>query len=208
LGPTVACVYKPGAGFNASYVYRLQDGFARHCTGHRFVCLTNEKLTGVETIPLETKRPGWWLKTELFRPGLFEGQVFYSDLDTMIVGDVTDMVHHRHTFTMLSDPYRPERTANSSLMAWRASPALDFLFTGWRQDHVDEYSKSFDRWGDQAYFYERMQPVDRIDRLFPDRIFSYKHHIRRPGRVPATASIVYFHGKPRPADIGWQLPRG
>ena len=97
---TVACVYKPGGGFSDEYVYRLRDGIAEHCnTPYKFVCLTNNRLKNVETIPLQENRIGYWNKLELFRNDLFDGPVVYLDLDTIIVGDITDMLIYPHEFT-------------------------------------------------------------------------------------------------------------
>lgn len=206
---TVATVFKPGNGFTADYVYRIQAGAAEHCKApHRFVCLTNERLRGVETIPLIRGRAGWWNKLELFRKGLFDDYVSYFDLDTMLVGDVTDIVEHERPFLGLSD-FSAKRASKfaSGFMGWNGRfdfSALDECFT---QHDVEAYSQSYDRWGDQAYIAEHIDArIELTNDVFPGRFVSYKWHVRRPGRVPDGASVVCFHGKPRPADVGWRLP--
>jgi hypothetical protein len=205
---TVACVFKPGNGFTESYVYRLRDGVKQHCKApHRFVCLTNEQLSGVDTAPLLRGRTGWWNKLELFRARLFDGPVAYFDLDTMIVDDITDIVTRDSRFLGLSD-FSPKRSRQfaSGFMAWDGRLDFSFLDENFTQFDVDTYSQSYDRWGDQAYIGERVGAIELTNDVFPGRFVSYKWHVRRPGKVPAGASVVCFHGKPRPADVGWRLP--
>lgn len=205
---TVACVFVPGNGFTSEYVYRLRDAVRDHCRApHRFVCLTNERLIGVEAMPIERPRNGWWNKLALF--SAFE-QAVYFDLDTMIVNDVTDIVTHGHRFTGLSDfsDKRPNSFA-SGFMAWNG----DYSFLDQAIDKRTErlfdgaVTGDWTRHGDQGFIAEQM-PVkpDLTGDLFPGRFVSYKWHVRRPGKVPEGASVVCFHGRPRPADIGWRLP--
>lgn len=208
--PTVACVFKPGNGFTNEYVTRLRDGVRKHCQApHRFVCLTNERLPGVETLPLLRNRVGWWNKLELFRKGLFDDCVIYFDLDTMIVDDITDIVTHEHRFTGLCDFTMKYgyRRLQSAFMAWDGRLDLSHLDEKFQSSDVEKYSQGMERWGDQGYILDHLgESIDYTDELFPGRFCSYKWHVRRPGKVPEGASIVCFHGKPRPADIGWRLP--
>ena len=43
--------------------------------------------------------------------------------------------------------------------------------------------------------------VSRLDTIFPWRILSYKRDIQRGTVSPEDASIVYFHGRPKPHQI-------
>jgi hypothetical protein len=204
---TVASVFKPGNGFHAGYVRRLAEGVAQHCKApHRFVCLTNETLP-VETISLIRGNRGWWNKLEIFR---LPGPVVYFDLDTMIVGDITDIITHPHIFTTgenwgATSP--AERVMGSAFMAWDGATDLSHLDVAITKDVDDKYSASKMRWGDQGYIQDHLGAgFDSIDDLFPRRFVSYKIHVRPQGRVPEGASIVAFHGRPRPAQVGWKLP--
>ena len=203
---TVTCVYKPGNGFTDEYVYRLREGIARHLqTPHRFVVLTNRRFEDFETIPLEPGVDGWWNKLALWRANQFTGRVWYFDLDTMIVGDITDIVEVPQEFAMLRDFYHPERAA-SGLMAWNADLDWSHLTHGFTRQASAQYMTK-ERWGDQGWVSERL--LDRpllLQDQFPGRIASYKVERKKQGKMPDTASIICFHGKPRPADIGWRLP--
>lgn len=204
---TVACYYKPGGGFTAEYVYRLREGVAKHCRApHKFVVLTDEKFEDFETVRLPRQLPGWWGKTSLFQTGLFAGQVAYFDLDTMIVGDITDIVSQPQDFAMLRDFYGKPRV-NSGVMVWNADKDWSAIYETFSLGLIPAYSESMEKWGDQAWIYDcLLDEPTRLQDDFPGRIVSYKVDVQKQGRVPKEASIVAFHGKPRPHQIEWRLP--
>jgi hypothetical protein len=183
----------------------LQAGVQQHLFLHdRFVCLTDQRLPGVECIPLERKGViGWWNKLELFRRGLFSGQVAYFDLDTMIIRDVCDMFSTPRAFASLTSWNRPELLA-SGVMTWTASDALAPIFEDFSPKDIDRYLRK-ERWGDQGWIQDKLTTFESLNELYPERIVSYKYHVRKQSKVPGNASVVAFHGSPRPADIGWKL---
>ena len=204
---TIACVYKPGNGFTDDYVYRLREGAAKHChVPHRFVALTNEKFEDFETVKLTRNVPGWWNKLDLFRGDLFEGPVAYFDLDTMIVGDITDIVSKPQDFAMLRDFYGKNRVA-SGMMVWDASKDWSVLYETFSPSRIPEYSKTMEKWGDQGWISNCLleEPAVLQDQ-FPGRIVSYKVEMKARGVITDGVSIVCFHGKPRPHQIDWRLP--
>ena len=204
---TVACVYKPGGGFTDEYVYRLREGVAKHChVPHRFVVLTNEKYEDFETIRFTRNVPGWWNKLQLFAKDQFVGQVAYFDLDTMIVGDITDIVTAPQEFAMLRDFYGKDRVA-SGMMVWNASDDWSAIYETFSAARIPEYSKTAEKWGDQAWIGSCLQDAPALlQDQFPGRIVSYKVEMKAQGKMPKGASVVCFHGQPRPARIGWKLP--
>lgn len=209
---TVACVYKPGGGFSDEYVYRLRDGIAEHCnTPYKFVCLTNNRFKNVETIPLRNSRIGYWNKLELFRNDLFDGPVVYLDLDTIIVGDITDMLIHPHKFTAgLNFKAKHGRSLASWFLGFDGREDYSYLIDEYKPSTPEEYSQDWSRWGDQGFIQNNLrrewQSLDEIG--FANRYASYKWHVRRPGKVPDGCDIVCFHGKPRPHEVDWKLPNG
>lgn len=213
---TIACVYKPGGGFSDDYVERMRESLIE-CVNlpYRFVCLTNQKVRGVECVPFTRQATGWWNKLELFRPGLFTGRVAYFDLDTMFVGDITDILSTPYDFACTTDWVGRGEIVNSTMMMWDARRAeIGAIFSASTAGADEKYSKGWQRWGDQGFIQDNLPiPFVSLNQAWPGRIVSYKIHVRglqhgRPDKVPDGASIVAFHGNPRPHKIGWMLPHG
>ena len=115
---TVACVLKSGGTYTPEWVGRLRAGVKRHLPReHMFVCLSDVDVPSMR-IPLEHDWPGWWSKMELFR---LPGPILYFDLDTAIVGSLSDIADYiaeaKAPFTMLRDFYAPSHRG-SGVMAW------------------------------------------------------------------------------------------
>jgi hypothetical protein len=153
----------------------------------------------IETVTLDERWPGWWSKISMFRPGLFDGPCWYADLDTIIVGPLDDIVLG-HRFTVLRNFWRDDRIG-SGLMAWDTDLSVIYRrFASDPERWMREY-KTPDKWGDQQFIFDNtpIQP-DRWQDKHPGRIVSYKRDIVRlhRGKVPPEASIICYHGRPRP----------
>lgn len=198
---TVACVLRSGGQYDASWVGRLERAAARHLAPDRFVCLSDMDVP-CERIPLEHGWPGWWSKLELFRPGLFDGTVFYVDLDTLLVGDCTAVWGYTGRFAMLRDFMRGNMAA-SGLMLWRAGgvglyeTALREIRTG-RPAHPNflRANRRMDFW------INRHETPDILQSLYPGLVGSFK--VDGLQQHPQDYRIVCFHGTPKPAEVqGW-----
>lgn len=152
--------------------------------------------TTLTEVPLQYGWPGWWSKLELFRPDLpTDRDLLYFDIDTRFVGPLNTVAGPRTPLVMLSDFYRPERPASGMmyLPAW-ARPAI---WQEWqrRPGYIRER-------GDQEALARILQELrvtpDRWQTVAPGRVVSYKVHVRPTGTVPDGASVVCFHGAPRP----------
>lgn len=209
--PTIACVLRSGGIYDERWVDRLRAGVERHITRpYRFVCLTDLE-PDCETIALERAWQGWWSKIELFRPGLFEGQVIYLDLDVIVVGDLGEIVSHPHKFTMAQDYYRRHWKC-STAMAWDGSQ--DFRLYQHFAKNPSHFMSRYDgrngrKLGDQGFIEDWLQHIGINIDTFPDlfgrySVASYKVDKCIAGPPPG-ASVVAFHGKPKPNDIahGW-----
>ncbi len=207
---TIACVLKTGSwknrhmaiSYEPRHVAWLKSMVHRHCnTPHRFVCLSDVKIDGVDTIRLKDGLAGWWSKMELFRE--FR-ECFYLDLDTVVVGDISDMVNHPHGFTALrnlSDGRPMTSRIGSGVMAWNGDFSFVYReFISARNLIMHTYTTS-DRWGDQGFLQTVLKGgIDRWQDLFPGAIVSQKKDMK-DNVLPAGARIVCFHGKPKPWDI-------
>lgn len=194
----IVCVLRSGGDFRPEHVQRL----ARQIPG--LVCLSDATVEGVPCIPLAYKWPGWWSKMELFRPDL-SGDLLYFDLDTVIVGDLSELASLGRT-TLLSDFYYPERPASGLMYLAESDRAK--VWAAWIADPKEAMRKCM-RHGDQQFIGEVLHDAQRFQDVLPGRVVSYKVHVAKGlnkrsignGNVPAGASVVCFHGRPRP----WHL---
>lgn len=196
---TVVCVLKSGGIYNADWVARLRAGVKKHLPViHRFVCLSDVDVP-CQSIPLAHNWPGWWSKIEVLK---LDGPVLFFDLDTLIVGDLTDLasVAMRAPFAMLRDFYRPDGLG-SGVMSWNDRDLSAHTFH-------DSFLFSPQTWmndcpgGDQQ-FIERVchRPgVRRFQDLLPGQIVSYKADRCARG-VPYGARVVCLHGRPKFSDM-------
>ena len=208
---TVACVLKSGGIYDATWVARLRDGVARHLpVEHRFVCLSDVDVP-CERIPLEHDWPGWWSKIELLK---LQGPMLFFDLDTAIVGDLSDIAQKAtpHSgIVMLQDFYR-RKGFGSGVMAWGG--AFDGL--AWKRAFVrraEEYQRELGSRGDQGYLEDCFQYafVPVWQDLLPGQIVSYKVHCRNG--IPPDARVVCLHGLPKfgdmpvndPVRLAWEM---
>lgn len=205
---TIACVLRGGAEFRTEHVAALAAGVRAHLTSpHRLLCLTDlageVEGAGVEAVPLREPWPGWWAKIELFRPNLFDGPVFYLDIDTVIVGPLDDLVLG-HRFTVLENFWAPDRIG-SGLMAWDAAADLGQIYRRFcmAPEAIMRQYVTPERWGDQGFirFNSPVKP-ETWQAKHPGRVVSYRRHVLPAGRVPGGASVVCYGGKARP----WNTP--
>ena len=231
----IACLLKYGGDYDASYVRRLALGVRRHAKfPYEFICLS-DRASDVErdcgslidgTVWLDHGEwPGWWSKLELFRLG---GPVLYFDLDTVIVGDLTplaDLVQFRlgpEQLLMLADFYRGD--PQSGILGW--SENMNAVYANFVRDYAKDAIWTPGRFssgmavGDLQFkgdgdWLRRHAAADGIGVLLAQRfvpgIVSYKVDVQ--GRaLPVGASVVCFHGKPRPAEVrptpGWMTVNG
>ncbi len=207
---TVACVLKSGGIYDASWVARLKAGVARHLPiEHRFVCLSDVEVP-CERIPLKHGWPGWWSKIEALT---LEGPAVLFDLDTLIVGDLTEIatVARSATFTMLRDFYRPHGLG-SGVVAWNEMDLSAIAI----HDHFLVSPRTFmaECPGGDQQFIERVAFVPGVLRwqdVVPGQIVSYKVHCR--DGIPPDARVVCLHGRPKfddmpahdPVRVAWEM---
>ena len=198
----------------------------RACRAHnptplRFICLTDDAhgfVDGVEAWPIpdiglspeEWARPGVWPKLSLFSPELSGlGRVVFIDLDMMVVGDLSPFFEPTSgaVFQNMGDSWRPEpkndeRETGSCIFSYDPGAERNVLDV-----FLADKAGAMSRWQNEQDFVG-----DHVSNAsyWPDGlVVSFKRHLChrygaglfvRPMPPPRTASIVAFHGTPRPME--------
>lgn len=199
----VALVLRSGGEYRPEHVGALVRQLERHLPGVGVICLSDVDVPCVR-VPLKYGWRSWWSKLELFRPDV-AGDLLYIDLDTVIVGDLSELASLGRT-TLLSDFYYPERPASGLMYLAESDRAK--VWAAWIADPKAAMHKCM-RHGDQQFIGEILHDCDRFQEVLPGRVASYKVHVAKGlnkrsvgnGSVPAGTSVVCFHGRPRPWHV-------
>lgn len=199
---TFVCL-KAGTAFGPEYVNILHDMVARNLpAGYpgKFVCLTDDATgleEGIETLPLPGDLEKWWGKLYLFKRGLFPdgSRMVFMDLDTVILGNLAEIVSYRGQFATLHDFYQPARLG-PAVMLWEAGGAASSIWDKWA-----EQLKPRDPWGDLWWVNLLVKDglhADVLQTLYPGSFCSFKADCNP--YPPHGVKVVCFHGKPRPHE--------
>lgn len=212
-------------GIGARYVNSLFAGCTRNLTvPFRFICFTDEQkglAANIEPKSVPTGLVGWYNKIALFRSDAFPRgeRVVYLDLDSVVVGNIDFLARYDGKFATLESPWG-YGGINSSVMAWKAGD-YDFVWDRWASAGFPPTEG-----GDQSWIVERVPDAVRLQHLFPGRLLSFKLECGKDRTIPrtswqtrwrvfkrkyisaalpASASVVYFHGQPKPDNcrIRW-----
>lgn len=158
----------------------------------------------VERIPLESGWPGWWSKLEALRGDRLTGWVVLMDLDTLPVGDLSDLARWRGEFALIRDVNPRVRRRNSGLMAFRSGPGthaarLHDVF----QADSRRWIRDFKMHGDGGWLDAHAGDTELLQDILPGQIVSSKLDAR--SGPPDGARLVLGHGRPRFSDpaAGW-----
>ena len=193
---TVACVFW-GDKFSSDYVYNLKRAVERNTTiEHKFVCLSDRPLKGIDTILLKPGLNGWWNKMQLF-DGRLTDRVVYLDLDTLIVDNIDWLLTYEGSFAGIEDlgsvnEHQPHLKGKlqSGLLAFSSS-AMSWI---WMEFFLSrEYVTKTYR-GDGEYLNDLITSRHLLQDLYPNEIKSYKYQVY-PDKIDGT-SIICFHGRP------------
>lgn len=151
---------------------------------------------------LDLPHPGWFAKFEIFRPGVVDGHALYLDLDTLVLGDLSDMLTYTGPLALLSDFYAPLKP-QTGVMAWTAGdPTAAEIWDVW-VEHAEWWMK---REKSQARILAAIagtRDFPRLQELFAGQILSYKKDAR--GMCPDGTRLLCGHGRPRfsQKEAGW-----
>jgi len=214
---TVACVFNatvPGgttaACYDPSWVQKLKKNVAKYLSApHRFVCLTNSTVPGVECIPLqEPGWKGWWCKIELLNPQHFKGPVLYLDLDVFATGPLDEFAKPRLNPVMLRDHF--PHLKNNSIMYWDGNDermhAIYHAFKANTEEAMMRH-QGINSLGDQGYMIAILQRNGHTIDVWQDLMgekgfvpFSFSSKLNpalSEGVLPEATRMVYCLGHPK-----------
>ena len=145
--------------------------------------------------------PGWWNKLRLFEPGRFQRHCMWIDIDTVVTGSLEPIWTAYARGDLFAAPLNWAQSGHggiqSSLMIWNA----DKDYGIWKAYNADPISWQKGLHGDQE-FLTHLRDTGRLKltAVAPTLIRSYKYHARHA--VPEGASLVTFHGNPKPHEAG------
>lgn len=200
---TIATVLQCGGEYVERHVHALRDQCSKHIPWADFVCLSDGHPECDKTIPLVDDYPGWWSKMELFK---LNGPILYMDLDTVVYGSCDNWLHQieNERFVILRnisrDPKDPNPAFGSGIMYW--SGDMRWIY----DKYLEKGCPTEYRGGDQKFIEDNFEGSFSYFQDYTDDIVSYKQKIRTNKFPLRNASIVYFHGRPRPWEqeqVAW-----
>lgn len=170
----------------------------------RFTVFTDDPaafadMAGVQTKQVPPDLKGWWGKLYLFSADAFpKGErVLFFDLDTCITGPLDDIAAYSGKLAMLHDPYR-QSGSQSAVMAWKAG-TLNHIWDRWNAEGRPQTAQGDQVWIEACVNGTEYHP-EWWQVLYPKQFRSYKLDCRE--YVPRGTSVVFFHGNPRPHQVG------
>ena len=204
---TIVTVFVEGKNWHPECVYRMRDMLARTLSiPYRFVCITDCRLPGIDTLPLRRYRTTcefWnlWYKPQMFRPEFgLTGPCFYLDLDMLIVSDFADIIYQcrGHSFLMSTDPWKDDISC-SAMMYWEGdhSDIWQRFRSRPLRYWVDKYQRAPDRQqrGVEQAFVSDHKPHELIQHVIDSTIRTDR--IRKQPNT-SSASILFCSGARKP----------
>ena len=198
----IICCVKWGEKYSPYYVNALFKGIARNFDkALQFICFTDDP-RGVEyeCVTLPGNLHGWWNKLYLFKKGVFpkNERVVFFDLDTVITGNLGDILSYGGEFGILRDPLPPPERVNSSLMIWTPSRFLENIW----ENYSPKAALGLRSDQDWMQKFLGKGTHDILDDFYPGQIKSYTWDWLQDGY--GDARIVNFYGKAKPHGCtGW-----
>ena len=172
---------------------------------HRFVCISDHDIEGVETIPPINDLPGWWGKTNLFSFDVCDDHNLYFDLDVVITGDLDDLVNGYGNVTLampLNWAASGHGGCQSSVMLWTKNYNVKQIHDSFDPAiaHWPPINRPPILWGDQEWITQlRDSHKVQVHPINEQWVKSYKYHCG--DGLPFDCRVVVFHGEPKPADV-------
>lgn len=192
---------RSGGEYKPEHVRALHSQLLKYAD-EEVILLSDMDVPGIERIPLKHNWPGWWSKLELFRQDIY-GDLLYIDLDTVIVGEMRDILCI-DKLTFVRDFYRDgtrRPVGMQSCMMYLPEADRHYAWSRWDPELIRSYK--FKGVGDQAFLEDLwLGEAQYFQDVVPGQIVSYKVNCKQG--LPPDARVVCAHGRPKPWDVSWK----
>ena len=213
--------------YDTTWVDKLYRQVARNTTlAFDFICLVDEPdyefSEPVQSVMLNNRRGGWLALTEMYRADITTLPRLTIGLDTLILKNIDDILSYRGFFAVCTDPSISKHTlssmgvidghdhegnrpfdlrANCNAITMATTPFITDWHDMWaeRKEEIltDEWHHFSGVTSEMMIIRNEYPFADRLDVLYPEKIYSYKHWIIDHPEALETASIVYYGGQPK-----------
>jgi hypothetical protein len=218
--------FKWGPKFGPEYVNNFYNAVQRNTTvEHRFICYTDDPEgvdDRIETRPFLVDLPVWWYIIGIANPDHEHSEkVFYFDLDTVVTGNIDDILEMDQPFATISD-FGWVKGLQTAFIMWdreTRNNVWDYFTTKYRPEDYANLDCDYTQWGGTNQFLEECMGVVRINKNpiaaiknapkvvrlqdeFPGACASYKaQKLAGLETLPEDISLVFFHGNPMPHQV-------
>lgn len=201
---TFGVVLRSGGDYDEEDAICLSRQVARNMLiPHNFVCLTDIPFKDrfIECIRLKKNWPGWWSVVEIFR---LKGPMIFMGLDTILVNSIDRLAELSlacpvNVFYMVRPQPKARRRGqklSSGIMMWNGD--WSWLYQQFKPEYMNRF-KGEERYTEWQLLKHHINV--RFTQDYFNGFYSYKNDIRGNG-MPENATVVAFHGKPRPRNCG------
>lgn len=198
--------------YGADDVEKLLDGIERHVSDGQLIMLVDEwggdvlspmwAGRDVSVVPFAYPDPGGWGRMlEAFRPTLWPKQGernLLVGLDTVLTGDCDWLFEwDKSPVGLPLDPYNAPQVCNAVVSYDAEGAAIVWRARGRVADTKYAGVPSEMALLRKLYVEQGWSPLEDT----PTKLLSYKVHVRDRRRSLHNASVVYFHGRSKPADL-------
>lgn len=159
---------------------------------------------GQRIVPFVLPHRGWASLLEMFRPEVVGDAAILMGLDTVCVGDLTPIERDVREFgnVAVEDPFEGGGKMSNAVVGVDVATALG-VWQAWLQQCDEALADARYR---MFGVFSEMLWLRQFAWTFasPQAVSSYKAHVAPRGTPDPLACIVYFHGEPKPHQIGDQ----
>jgi len=215
----IAVLFKPPKGFRdfgacyspewANKLFRNLNKWSPNSTLTIITDFEDGFIPEIKTAPFIFKDSGWAKMMEMYRPELVGERSILIGLDTLFVGDLSDIESFDNEIIVPKDPFHPEHLCNAlvSVSNFYSKKLWDSWLKTREKDLNNKKYEISGQWSEMEWLRDNVKDASYWEDLAPNQIVSYKAHCKN-GEPDEKAKIVYFHGYPKQHNLsskGWVL---